>query len=307
MYVHKGTDKELEEMQKGMAHPVTEEEIQESAKAVMEQHPGTSWELALLFAQRSADIIKLTRENVLLDALAGKDHLTLLNNKASYERNITKILGRAERYRTEDVSLLFIDLDHFKQVNDQLGHDVGDKALWVLARIMETVMRDTDFLGRYGGEEFVAILPHTNDAEAQLFAERLRKAVEKKFKDSLKELFPDKQDKIEKAVTGTISIGISTFLATQGQDNPGPELLKQADIAMFHSKGRGRNRWTLWAPGMEMPKLPKKEEPPPQMNLPDDAVRQGLEGLKQLFPDEESRDAFLEYLKTAKNPFTDKG
>jgi diguanylate cyclase (GGDEF)-like protein len=136
-------------------------------------------------------------------------------------------VGRALRYR-RPLSLLMIDIDHFKRVNDNFGHDAGDKVLQNFAVIGRDQIRDVDIFGRLGGEEFAILLPDTGFSSAGEVAERLRQAVE--------EASVRVNDNIAKV---TISIGVSTVSASiQNLDI----LMSSADKALYKAKWEGRNK-----------------------------------------------------------------
>lgn len=156
-----------------------------------------------------------------------KDGLTSLRQRAELEDDLTAQIAHA----TPDAPLavLFSDIDHFKDINDTHGHDVGDAALRGVAACFRVLCDRRGATYRYGGEEFVVVLPATMSAEAMLFAERLRGAVEKLA-------IPE----IGRPVT--VSIGIAI---TESSDVTAAALLKDADAAMYRSKDGGRNRVTL--------------------------------------------------------------
>ena len=158
-----------------------------------------------------------------LTKLAITDELTGLNNRRQINYLLEEEIKRAERYNNE-LSLLEIDIDHFKSINDNFGHDVVDQILKSFAQLLSEFNRDTDKVGRWGGEEFLAILPHVDEGSALLLANRLRKKV-------VSESFPT----VEQL---TVSIGIATF---QKGDTAG-SLIKRADEALYVAKNKGRNR-----------------------------------------------------------------
>lgn len=128
------------------------------------------------------------------------------------------------------LGLLFIDIDHFKHINDTYGHKVGDIALKMVARTLANAMRSYDFLGRWGGEEFVAILPNLKRPQLEAFAERLRALVEKSSTSLSK---------------GQLVLTISLGGVVAGQGDDREEVLKHADELMYRSKAEGRNRATI--------------------------------------------------------------
>lgn len=154
------------------------------------------------------------------------DSLTGLRNRLAYEEAIQYELERFKRYG-RPVALIMLDLDKFKNINDTLGHGVGDKVLQYVARILAKNIRNVDFLARYGGEEFVIILPELGLQEAKKVAEKICKAVQ-----------ANKLNVDGKAVNVTISGGI----ARVRQDDTSESLFERADTALYLAKERGRNR-----------------------------------------------------------------
>ncbi len=157
------------------------------------------------------------------------DPLTKLYNRRFFIDSSKTVLELAKRERTP-LSLMMIDIDKFKNVNDTYGHQVGDEVLKLLAKIMKSRQRKSDMSCRYGGEEFVVLLPNTSIEEAESVAEELRESVEQShFELSMKE-----------SVKFTISIGLSTVqLENEGSIE---KVLKRADDALYEAKESGRNR-----------------------------------------------------------------
>lgn len=153
---------------------------------------------------------------------AFRDPLTSVSNRAGV-RAAFDAMGA----RTAGMSLLMIDLDHFKNVNDALGHDAGDRVLLGFVAIARACLRYTDVLGRYGGDEFVVLLPETSRAEAQALAERLRHA------------FVEGMEGTDLRLTPTLSIGIS---GGEGRAVKLDTLLSDADQGLYLAKREGRNR-----------------------------------------------------------------
>src|SRR6202008_3547847 len=135
---------------------------------------------------------------------------------------------RVGRYQ-EAFSVLMIDVDHFKRINDAHGHPAGDAVLREMAQLLRETLRRVDSLGRYGGEEFVAVLPHTSPDEARQTAERIRHQVQqRRFHAG------------ESEVRISVSVGMATCPAP-GIDSPAA-LLRAADKALYRAKEAGRNR-----------------------------------------------------------------
>ena len=162
-----------------------------------------------------------------LERLANFDSLTGLYNRRATLDKLRELINRANRYK-EDFSLSMLDIDHFKKVNDRYGHLTGDEVLEKIATLIRRNIRDTDIAGRYGGEEFIIILPKTNLSSAWGVAERLRAIIEKaEMKDSAGNVF---------AVT--VSQGLSGWEWGEDADS----LISCADEALYKAKGKGRNR-----------------------------------------------------------------
>jgi len=163
------------------------------------------------------------------ELLAVTDGLTGLNNHRFFQSFFERELNRARRYN-HPLSLVMVDIDHFKKINDTLGHPVGDRVLKEVARLLHEQARDVDLAARYGGEEFMLVLPETKKAEAQMLAERIRSAVEKNRFD----------DEITKGVGKvTISLGVSGFPEDGSEKN---EIIDKVDKALYRAKAGGRNQ-----------------------------------------------------------------
>lgn len=175
-----------------------------------------------------------------LQQLATQDSLTGLPNRPSLYERAQAELNRASREGTT-VSFILLDVDHFKLVNDRYGHPVGDMALKQLAEIMRDRKRAYDHVGRWGGEEFLMLLPNTDLNEAGKVAERLRKSVA-----AARLPLPRGGDLIF-----TISIGVSSTSGPGAWTLEG--LVQQADEALYHAKETGRNRVCLYLQGIHSP------------------------------------------------------
>ena len=158
--------------------------------------------------------------------LATTDELTGMWNRRRFTQAIRNELKRAHRYQ-QIFSLLMLDIDHFKKINDTYGHAAGDEVLRHFARLIWQSMRQVDMPGRFGGEEFAIILPHTDLDGAYMTAERLRKYIEKT---------PAVYNKIE--IPFSVSIGVVTY---QDDIKNEDELFKMVDDALYEAKNKGRN------------------------------------------------------------------
>ena len=158
------------------------------------------------------------------------DSLTGLKNRRYFDQRLHEEIAHSRRYRLP-LSLLLIDVDHFKVVNDTYGHQIGDEVLKNLSKVILEMVRDSDIVARYGGEEIAIITPNREKAEAILLAERLRNIVQKSTLASI--------DATQEVVQITISIGVSTLnLVVMDKD----ALVEEADKALYEAKKLGRNR-----------------------------------------------------------------
>ena len=174
-------------------------------------------------------------------SLAYSDSMTGLDNFRQFENNLTDELARAERYH-RSLSVILLDIDHFKSFNDTLGHQAGDALLGQLGIVLRNALRNVDKPARYGGEEFVIICPETSKEETRLIAERIRQNVADTLfvlpnKDGEKNAEDSKRGGETARVT--ISLGCATF---PGDAHASRELVKKADIALYAAKKAGRNR-----------------------------------------------------------------
>ncbi len=180
-----------------------------------------------------AQMIETTRaDNARLEALAHTDPLTQALNRRALTLRLTSEIDRARRYNSV-VTLLLIDLDHFKRVNDTYGHLTGDDALREIAALLHHAVRSVDVVARYGGEEFVVVLPETAEPGAVAFAERIRERIEQQF-------FAVVGSETPAGLRLTASIGVATF-PTPKVDSA-EDLFAQADAALYRAKAEGRNR-----------------------------------------------------------------
>ncbi|MBI3272460.1 MAG: GGDEF domain-containing protein [Planctomycetes bacterium] len=177
-----------------------------------------------------------------------QDGLTRLFTKRHFEEQLRIYFDQARR-EGSNLALLFVDVDHFKKVNDTYGHQTGDLVLREVAATIKAGIRSYCSAYRYGGEEMVVILPRTTSRQATLAAERLRKKIEAKTYHS------DKKEPVKV----TASLGIAEYVPTMAE--PG-ELVKRADEAVYRAKQGGRNRVSLWgSTGDEAARAETKKKP----------------------------------------------
>jgi diguanylate cyclase (GGDEF)-like protein len=172
---------------------------------------------------------ELKEVNATLEQMALTDGLTGLYNRRAFHMRLDDEIKRVTRYQTP-LSLLMIDIDYFKLYNDNYGHLAGDKVLQDLSNLLKKYCREADLIVRFGGEEFVVLMPNTDAEGAKILAERIRKEVEQ-FD------WPNRKN--------TISGGIATLMGDEVSEEVGlldSWLIAEADRALYYSKYSGRNK-----------------------------------------------------------------
>jgi diguanylate cyclase len=157
------------------------------------------------------------------------DSLTGMPNREAYQQRLEQEVKRIERYGGK-LSLMVCDVDLFKRINDAYGHLAGDKVLKIIANSLQRNLRSTDFIARFGGEEFVALMPETSTSEAKIVAEKMRRKIEESPFNFKKE-----------PVQITVSFGISEFAEGESAD----DVFSRADRALYEAKNKGRNQVQL--------------------------------------------------------------
>lgn len=178
------------------------------------------------------DISERMRLQDELVRIANVDPLTGALNRRAFLASLAKEQGRAARYKS-GLSVLLFDLDRFKSVNDTYGHDIGDEVICRFSKRVQAFMRDIDVFGRWGGEEFIAALPHSDLRGARAVAERIREAVA--------------GDRFEPDGFEPFSVTVSIGVASVANGQAAPEtLIKWADRALYEAKAGGRDQIVAW-------------------------------------------------------------
>lgn len=180
--------------------------------------------------QKAAElkIVQLQRE---LEALSFKDGLTNIANRRMFD-SILEMEWEKARRNSQALSLIMVDIDHFKQYNDHYGHVQGDECLKRVARVLSGVAtRSRDFLARYGGEEFVFVLPETTEASAYVVAERCRRAIRE-------EAIPHERSPLGRLLT--ISLGVGSIVPSHGDSRV--SFVEEVDERLYRAKQDGRDR-----------------------------------------------------------------
>ena len=186
------------------------------------------------YLQQQQRLISLMEENVRLNYLIRKDKLTSLYNKAYIEEQLDVQCGMVRRYHRE-CSVIFFDIDHFKRINDNYGHSVGDEVLIAISSLISNHIRSTDMFARWGGEEFLLLLPETGIEEAKIVANKLCALVEQHDFDIVKKV--------------TISLGVTSVLASDTVLS----ILNRVDKALYKAKHSGRNQVVVYQSDEEIP------------------------------------------------------
>lgn len=193
-------------------------------------------ELSAANAQLKAEVAQREQIASLLEETARTDFLTKLVNRRAMHRVLQNEIARQGR-SPGSFSVVLVDIDHFKKINDEFGHDVGDDVLIALSRLFQAAVREQDVVSRWGGEEFLMLLPNTGQLDAVEQAERLRQLLDS---ESLAiERYPHRV---------TASFGVCEFASGENLES----LLKRADVALYEAKAGGRNRVCEAAPAVNV-------------------------------------------------------
>ena len=175
---------------------------------------------------------RVREQNRLLKALNRIDGLSRLLNRTHWEQAVATEFGRHDRTGMP-VCLLMLDIDHFKRINDRYGHLAGDEVIRNVAALVRQTLREYDVAGRYGGEEFGVVLPHTTAVNAVAIAERVRRRIEEATVEA------------EVGIRCTVSVGVAQLTADVVSTR---EWIERTDRALYRAKALGRNRTAQFEP-----------------------------------------------------------
>jgi diguanylate cyclase (GGDEF)-like protein len=209
--------------------------------------------------------------------LAAADPLTGALNRRAFQDFTDKEVSRSRR-RRQPFSVLLLDIDHFKRINDTYGHPAGDSAIKAIADACVRTLRPSDVVARYGGEEFAIVLPETDLEQAELVAGRLRQAVERL---------------VVSTDAGAIHMTVSIGVALCGPGTTPSDSIRQADEALYQAKHAGRNRVVV-APPAEMP---RDAATPPPIRLTPPAADDAEVSILIVDDEPEIRDLLGEWLR----------
>lgn len=212
----------LREAQKKAFSPVHPEA---EKQRILEEYMAINNELAKKERELALKHKQLQSAYAAIEELSATDPLTGIANRRKTFDFLSQEIIRSNRYGIP-LSVMSLDIDHFKRINDTFGHTAGDKALVAFARTCQEQLRATDIIGRIGGEEFITILPHTQEGPAMTTAERIRAATA--------DLDMEHEGS---TIRFTVSIGVVTFIPGEAMD----EILCRVDEALYQAKNAGRN------------------------------------------------------------------
>jgi len=201
---------------------------QNTLKPLFAEHQQNSEALKQMNAHVQMEVIRrveeVERSNRKLVEISKMDSMTGIYMKTAVMKNLESILERSPQ---ATLSVLMVDIDHFKQINDSMGHQIGDRCIKTLTSLAQSCFRKDDILGRFGGDEFLILLPATLPARAFLIADRFRQQIQNKTAPPI-----------------TISVGIASYPEDAGT---AAALIEAADKALYHSKQNGRDQVTLYS------------------------------------------------------------
>ena len=192
------------------------------------------WLSSELALQTAMDVMRITA----LEHETHTDPLTGVYNRRFMEQRLREEVSKARRYHFE-LAVLMLDLDNFKRINDELGHQAGDQVLIEISNLFDRELRDSDILARYGGEEFLIIATNTAPTAAATLAERLRICIEAHT------FLTDFSEAAQQGIRITVSIGVASFADSSNDEE---SLIKLADRNLYRAKHGGRNQVVAGVP-----------------------------------------------------------
>jgi len=226
---------ELRQRQTALRGPIERVNLQKAVTEILNATEGVSMSMAEIgsrLAANRSEVDRLRDELRQAKELSLIDALSRLTNRRGFDLALDEMVGCA-RDSPQPLSLILVDIDHFKQFNDKYGHLLGDRVISGVARAMTLAVREADVVARYGGEEFAILLPKTGIEDAAKVAERIRASVARAYVRRVDDNVP---------VGGvTISAGVTTYRTPE----PAADFVNRADKALFAAKFAGRNRVQL--------------------------------------------------------------
>lgn len=230
---NKGVDQYLDRISQDFEHDGVKNIFKELVEATSNlKQSGESIQKKLIESKEEINLLRKDLQQVTIEAQ--RDFLTGVFNRKTFEKVFDELAIHAKDSH-KDLCLLMIDIDHFKRFNDKFGHLLGDEVLKIVARALTDVLKGRDIVARFGGEEFIVILPDTPIEGAMRVAEMIRKTI------------ADKELKRKDTGDNYGSITVSIGVARCRRDDTLPTLIKRADDALYQSKNAGRNRVTRGA------------------------------------------------------------
>jgi len=213
------------------SHPIREDELDKIVGAINNRTQALKNNQDYLEERIAERTRELEEQKRIAENLARTDSLTGLKNRRAFFEYGQLLENQTTRY-SQHFSIIVLDIDHFKRINDNYGHEIGDEALKSLAKSMNAIVRSSDVLGRLGGEEFAIIMPHASSEEAAIMSERLKMAISKIVLTN-----------IDERVRFTASFGIAECNEKKISFQ---QVLKNADKALYQAKSEGRNTFRIY-------------------------------------------------------------